>query len=151
MILNADVKKYIDRSILCWLATSNLDGQPNVSPKELFTHYEDKYIIIANVASPNTLKNIKQNPKVSVSFVDVLIQKGYQCKGVAQIITNKDENFSAIAKPLKKMAGENFPFNSLTLIEINSIKPILAPSYLFFPEIKEKDQIRNAKKQYGIN
>ncbi|MCB0658923.1 MAG: pyridoxamine 5'-phosphate oxidase family protein, partial [Saprospiraceae bacterium] len=33
MRLTSDVKKYLDRSVLCWLATISPDGSPNVSPK----------------------------------------------------------------------------------------------------------------------
>jgi len=49
------------------------------------------------------------------------------------------------------MAGEKFPFRSLTKITINSTKAILAPSYLFFPETREADQIEAAKKTYGLD
>jgi predicted pyridoxine 5'-phosphate oxidase superfamily flavin-nucleotide-binding protein len=36
-MITDDVKKYIDQSVLCWLATSNAQNEPNVSPKEMFT------------------------------------------------------------------------------------------------------------------
>ncbi len=37
-MLTSDIKKYIDQSVLCWLATVSKDGIPNVSPKEIFTY-----------------------------------------------------------------------------------------------------------------
>ena len=56
--------KYIDQSVLCWLATSDKDNFPNVSPKEMFTHFEDNKILIANIASPNSVANILENSNV---------------------------------------------------------------------------------------
>ena len=39
-MLTTEMKKYIDKSVLCWLATSNAENIPNVSPKEIFNYYE---------------------------------------------------------------------------------------------------------------
>lgn len=55
--LNEAVKKAIDESVLCWLATADTDNHPNCSPKEVFTYYNEK-IIIANIASPLTVSKI---------------------------------------------------------------------------------------------
>jgi len=131
-----DIFKYIDRSVLCWLATVDANGQPNVSPKEIFTHH-DGDIIIANIMSPQSIKNIKANPKVS-----------YQVKGRASIITKKDQSFNELHFPLFKLAGSDFPIASIIKIKIESSKKILAPRYVLFPETKELDQIARAKKQY---
>jgi len=112
-ILSPLIKTYIDKSVLCWLATANTDGQPNVSPKELFTYFDDNTLIVANIASPTSIKNIRQNAAVSVSFVDVFVQKGYKLIGKAALIKNTDTDFLEKAKKLKLMAGEAFPVNSL--------------------------------------
>ena len=107
--------------------------------------------MIANIAPPCSVKNIKQNNNVCISFIDILEQKGYQLKGKAIILNANDEHFQTIAIPLKKIAGEKYPFHSLIKVEINSSKPILAPSYLLYPDITVSDKINAAKKQYGLN
>lgn len=149
-MLNKEVKKYIDKSVLCWLATASNDNIPNVSPKEIFNYYNEDYIIVANIASPQTLKNIKQNPNICVSFIDVFVQKGYQIKGKAFIIDKKDETFSAMEAILLKMTEGKFPFSTITKIKVEIIKPILAPKYNLYPETTEAQQIETAKKIYGI-
>ena len=78
MILIEAIKQSIDKSILCWLATVSDAGMPNVSPKEIFQYYREDRVIIANIASPQSIKNIEQNPNICVSFIDILVQKGYQ-------------------------------------------------------------------------
>lgn len=150
MELSAEVKQKIDKSVLCWLATVSADLQPNVSPKEIFTHYQNDAIIIANIASPQTVKNIRSNNKVCVSFIDVLVQKGYQLKGLASIVSKADSDFSELEEKLLPMTQGIFPFNSITKVKVESVKKILAPSYIFFPDTKEKEQIESAKRTYRI-
>ena len=150
MILSSEIKKYIDDSVLCWLATSSADNTPNVSPKEVFTHFEGAYVIVANIASPQTVRNIKENPNVCVSFIDVLVQKGYQLKGEAEIVQPSLPGYAAMEKKLTAITGGKFPFATITRILISSAKPILAPSYQLFSETKEEDLVADAKKRYGL-
>jgi len=151
MELTTEIKKYIDHSVLCWLATVSAENIPNVSPKEIFNYYEKDKIIVANIASPQTVRNIKQNENVCISFIDILVQKGFQLKGKAKIIQKNDSEFSEMEKVLTKMTGGKFPFSTITKINIEEAKPIIAPKYMLNPETTEKEQIENAKKVYGIN
>lgn len=150
MHLTKDVKNAIEKSVLCWLATSSAHQIPNVSPKEAFHYYGDDKIIIANIASPQTLKNIKQNENVCVSFIDILVQKGFQVKGKARIVGKEDPLYDGMEQILLQIVGEKFPFKTITEIRVNTIKPIIAPSYLLYSETTEQDQIESARKTYGI-
>lgn len=152
MKLNKEIKHSIESSVLCWLASSSLDNIPNVSPKEIFTHIYDEYIIVANIASPNTVKNIQANPYICISVLDILVQKGYQLKGKATIISKSDQDFEELKAPLYLMAGDKFPFASITKMKVTSAKEILAPSYILYPDkTNEKDQIANAIKAYKLS
>ena len=148
-MLNSKIKTSIDKSVLCWLATSN-ENIPNVSPKEVFTYFDDFHIIVANIASPQTVKNIKNNPNVCMSFIDIFVQKGYQIKGKATIIDNSNPEFIRMEKMLLKITKGKYPFKTITSISVDSIKTIMAPSYLLYPETTEAEQIEAAKKAYGI-
>ncbi len=107
-------------------------------------------MLVANIASPQTVKNVKENPKVCVSFIDVFIQKGFQLKGDAFIVTKKNPDFEELSGPLLKITQGNYPFSSLTRIEISQTKPIIAPSYKLFPEIDDEKRIEEAYKNYGV-
>ena len=148
-MLTQEIKKYIDKSVLCWLATSDDENMPNVSPKEIFTFYEDDFIIIANIASPQSVHNIMHNPKICVSFIDVFVQKGFQLKGKARIIRKSDEEFELLNAPLLKMAGDKYPFSIIIKMKVEKVKRIIAPSYMLYPETTEKEQIESAKKLYN--
>ena len=150
MKLTTEIKKYIDHSVLCWLATASKENIPNVSPKEIFTYYKTNNIIIANIASPQTVKNIKQNKKVCISFIDVLVQKGFQLKGEAKIIGETDSEFIEMNIILQKLTNGKFPFSTITKISIEQVKPIIAPKYLLYPGTSEEEQIISAKKLYRL-
>ena len=145
-----EIKDYIDRSVLCWLATSSAENLPNVSPKEIFAFYGSGKIIIANIASPQSIRNIRENPQVCVSFIDILVQKGVQIKGRADIVKKTEAAFPEMEKVLLKMTGGKFPFSSIISISIEKVKPILAPKYILYPDTTEEEQIDSAKKAYGL-
>lgn len=150
MELTQEIKKSIDKCVLCWLATVSNDLIPNVSPKEVFNYYDANKIIIANIASPQSVNNIKQQNNVCVSFVDVLVQKGFQIKGNARIVQVGDSGFLEMEQVLLKITKGMFPFSSITEITIDTVKPILAPRYILFPDTTEASQIESAKKSYGF-
>jgi len=150
MELTTEIKAYINKCVLCWLATVSTENIPNVSPKEIFHYYGTDKIIVANIASPQTVRNIEQNDNVCVSFIDILIQKGFQVKGKARIIGKDDSEFSEMEKILSGMTDGKFPFATITEITLRQVKPIIAPKYILFPETTEKEQIESAKKTYRI-
>ena len=149
-MLNQEIRDYINRSVLCWLATSSNDNFPNVSPKEAFLAYDDDSIIIANIASPQSVRNIRENEKVCVSFIDVFVQKGYQLKGSAQIITKEHAGFDAMKNTLETLTKGKFPFSSITRVQVEKAKKIIAPSYILFPETTEEQQIAESKRSYQV-
>lgn len=149
-MITDEVKKYIDKSVLCWLATSNKQNEPNVSPKEIFTYKDDLTLLIANVASPNSIDNIKENPNVCVSFVDVFVQKGYKLKGTAILINKDDSDFKEKVKPLTDLFTDQFPIKSVIEIEVTKVDTIKAPSYFIYPDRTEQFQVESAMRTYKV-
>ena len=131
-------------------ATVSSKNIPNVSPKEIFTYFENSYLLIANIASPQSVHNIKENEKVCVSFIDIFIQKGFQIKGSAIIIKRSQKSFYEKIKPLTKLAGNKFPIASIIEVKISEIKPIIAPKYMLYPETTDEEQIESALKTYKV-
>lgn len=84
-MLNEAVRTDIDNSVLCSLATVDADGTPNVSPKEIFAAHGDDRIVVADIASPQSVKNLRVNPRACVSFIDVFRQRGFKIVGTAGI------------------------------------------------------------------
>ncbi len=150
-VLTDAVRKAASRSVLCWLATVDANGQPNVSPKEVWTIADDRHVVVANIASPVTVRNIGQQPQVCLSFVDVLVQKGFKLTGTARELLPAEADYAAWAAPLLAMAGDRIPVRSVLLITVQTVQPIVAPSYWLFPETTtEASQIEAARRSYGL-
>ena len=141
----------LDGCVLCWLATVDAQGQPHVSPKEVFAVFDEQHLVIAHIASPISVRNIQQNPKVCVSLIDIFVQKGWKLMGHAQYVNARDDAFHAHAKPLLPMAGDQFKIQGVFLVAVEQAHPIIAPSYRFYPDTTtEQAQIEAAMKTYGV-
>ena len=151
IIMTTEVRESVERSVLCWLATSDENGQPNVSPKEVFAVADDQSLVVANIASPRSARNIKVNQKVCLSFVDIFVQKGFKIIGTATEVKPSDLEYSRWAGPLLKMVGDRYPIHSVLVVKAILAEPIVAPSYRLYPaETTEESQIRSALRTYGV-
>ena len=150
-MFNNEILSSINSSVLCWLATSSADNVPNVSPKEAFAASEPDTLVIANIASPKSAANVRDNPNVCVAFVDIFTQKGFQVFGTASLVKRTDREFDLLAKPLEEVTRGQFPFATLFRVVSNKVKPIIAPSYMLYPETTEQQQIESSMKSYGLD
>lgn len=137
-------------SVLCWMATVSPDGVPNVSPKEVFALLDAETLVVADIASPVTVRNLRANPQVCVSFVDVFRQTGYKLQGRAEVIPPRDARFAALAAPLVEIMGGQFPIRHVLRLTIDTATPIIAPSYRLHPDRSVADRIAEAMTTYGV-
>ena len=150
-MLNESVREAARRSVLCWLATVDVDGQPNVSPKEVWAIADEQHVVVAHIASPVSARNIAQQPQVCLSFVDVFVQKGYKLLGLAREVHANDPGFAVWAEHLLAMVGQRFTIQSVLVIQVQSVAAIVAPSYRFYPnETTEASQVASAMRTYGV-
>ena len=150
-MLPPDLLNSAKRSVLCWLATVDEIGQPNVSPKEIFAPFDDDHLVIANIASPTSVRNLRKNHQVCVSFIDVFVQKGFKVVGTARNIGPEDPEFQYWSAPLHALAGPRFPLRSVIVVKATAVEPIVAPSYRLYPaETTEQSQVESAMRTYGV-
>jgi hypothetical protein len=150
-LLTDAVREAAHRSVLCWLVTVDVEGQPNVSPKEVWAIADEQHVVVAHIASPISARNIAQHPQVCLSFVDVFVQKGFKLLGRAREVLADDPEFATWAKPLLAMVGQRFTIHSVLVIQVQSVAAIVAPSYHFYPhETTEASQVASALRQYGM-
>ena len=151
-MLTPEILSAANRSVLCWLATADESGQPNVSPKEIFAIFDSEYLVIANIASPSSARNIEANSCVCVSFIDVFVQKGFKVVGTASNVRKQDNTFALWVAPLKAKTASRYPIHSVFVVHATSVEPILAPSYrLYQAETTEESQIQSALRVYGVH
>lgn len=149
-MLNEAVREDIRNSVLCWLATVDADGQPNVSPKEMFVDHGDNALVIADIASPVSSRNVATNPLVCVSFIDVFRQRGFKIAGRARIVERDDPEFDVVGARLVAMAGPDFRVRQIIHVTISKVSRIWAPSYAIFPDRTVEEQRRRGLATYGV-
>lgn len=142
--------EYINRSVLCWLATADASGAPNVSPKEVFAVLGTDMMLVANIGSPASVRNIKTNPKVCVSFVDIFVQKGCKVLGTAEVVLPADPRYREMEAALYPIAQGAFQIHSIIAVHVTEVESIIAPSYRLVPGTTEQSQVASAMRTYGV-
>lgn len=149
-LINEALRIDIAGSVLCWLATADASGRPNVSPKEIFAAFGDNQLVVADIASPVSVANITVNPQVCVSFVDIFRQRGFKIEGRAHLVERDRPRFAEVGTELLHMAGPDFPIRAVIVVEIEKVSRIWAPSYRLFPERSETGRMKAAFDAYGV-
>lgn len=149
-MFNDAVFEDIANSVLCWLATVGEDGQPNVSPKEIFTAHGSDALLIADIASPVSVRNIAHNPLVCVSFVDVFAQRGFKIAGRARLVEREDPEFATFGPILADLAGPDFPVRRAIHVTATRVSRVRAPSYTLFPDRTVEEQRERGYATYRV-
>ena len=150
-MLTEEISDCAGRATLCWLATVDATGHPNVSPKEVFAVFDTRHLVIAHIASPTSVRNIRSHERVCVSFIDIFVQKGCKVTGQAQYVARAHPDFAHWAQPLLPLAGPRFTLHGVIVVKALAVEPILAPSYRLYPsETTEASQVASALKTYGV-
>ena len=86
--------------------------------------------MFADIASPATVANIHQNPKVEVNVVDPIVRKGYRFKGVAEVFTS-GKTFKRGVALLRERGYATPPgrIRSIVVIEVVEAAAVLSPAY----------------------
>lgn len=137
-------------AVLCWLATVDANNRPNVSPKEIFAQAAEDILVIADIASAGSVRNIRANPAVCVSLIDIFLQQGRKLEGSATIIPPGHEDFPPLSAPLVRMTGGRFPIRHVIRVRVERASAIRAPSYAFFPDRSEEELQADAYRSYGV-
>lgn len=140
----------VEKPILCWLATVDTNNRPNVSPKEIFAETSANRLVIADIASARSVRNISENPAVCVSLIDIFLQRGRKLEGKAEIIAPDHPDFPTLAAPLLEKTGGAFPIRHVISVDIERTSPIRAPSYVLFPDRSEAELRADAYRTYGV-
>ena len=94
--LNDEAKKIIGEFGPALIATASKEGKPNVSPKGSFRVLDDENVVFANIASPRTMANIKENPQLTAIIFDRSTRKGCRIWGKAEVV-NSGEIFNTLS------------------------------------------------------
>jgi uncharacterized protein len=111
--LTEEAKRAIETIRPALIATASKTGKPNVSAKGSLRILDDEHIIFADVSSPRTVTNIKENPQVAIICLDSVTRKGCRIWGKSEII-NSGEIFEKIASEFTRRS-----VNIKSVVKIN--------------------------------
>ena len=100
--LTEDAKKIIGEFGPALIATANKEGKPNVSPKGSFRILDDEHVVFANIASPRTITNLKENPQLTAIMFDRSTRKGCRIWGKAELLDSGNLFDSLSAEYVKR-------------------------------------------------
>ena len=84
-------------------------------------------MIFADIRSPQSVKNIEQNPSVEVNVVDPLVRKGYRFKGRGSV-HRSGEVFERGCQTYRNM-GATSEIQAVVLIRVDRALPLISPAY----------------------
>ena len=115
---------------LGFVATVRPDGKPNLSHKGTLTIFDDEHLIFADIASPQTSENLRQNPEVVVEVVNPFSRKGYRFRGKA-LVVSVDKNAAPYISFYENwgLTQVESRVKNFVLIEVYLSELILSPAY----------------------
>lgn len=101
--ISEEAKRIIAATQPAFVATASKNGRPNVSPKGSFRVIDDDHVAFAEIASPGTIANIRENPQVEAMVFSPDTWGGCRVRGKAEILESGDllESFKAQFAPMK--------------------------------------------------
>jgi len=96
--LSPDMIDAIARIKPAMVATSGKDGQPNVSPKGSVGVLDDQHLVFADLRSPQTINNLRENPQVSIIGFDCMQRKGWRVWGTVDAILTSGELYDQFSR-----------------------------------------------------
>jgi uncharacterized protein len=125
-ILTDDMRRVVEEQQLGFIATVCADGTPNLSPKGTTAVWDDEHLVFADICSPGTIANLRQNPSVEINVVDNLSRKGYRFKGTATIL-HGDRFEEALAFYRKR--SSTTAKQHVVLVKVERAAPLISPAY----------------------
>lgn len=142
-ILTEDMQRVVNEQRLGYIATVCPDGTPNLSPKGTTTVWDDDHLIFADICSPNTVANLRQNPALEINVVDTMLRKGYRFKGTAAIFAEGPQFDEMVA--FYRRRGSVSPIQHIVLVKVERALPVISPAYDLG---RTEEQVRSQWERY---
>jgi len=140
-VITKEIIDFLNLQKLGYVATVSSDGKPNISPKGTIIGWSSETLAFADIRSPDTMKNLIDNPNVEINVIDPLLRKGYLFQGTARLL-NDGTLYQEILNHYRQN-GIKSPINSIVLVDVSCVSDVISPLYdlgISEDEIKSKWQ-----------
>ena len=97
------------------IATAGRDGKPNVSAKGSFRVLDDDHLLFADISSPRTIANLRENPHLSAIVLHPRTMRGCRIWGRGEILDSGDL-FNELSE---EFAGKGMKVNHVVKIRVD--------------------------------
>jgi len=149
-IITDDMRRIVRATRLCFAATVDEDGSPNLSLKSSLMVYDDGHLVFANIASPNTVRNLRRNPAIEINAIDIFARRGYRFKGTAELMLPGRPEYDFVAEPFWAENGKQFPVHEVVKVAVERAAPVLSPAYTYINGLTEEDLRQAYLAKYGV-
>lgn len=129
MKLTADMERVVSEQKLCFAATVCADGSPNLSPKGTVAVWGPRELAFLDLASPQTIENLRRNPRIELNVVDQRLRKGYRFKGRAEVLTAPEEVEAAFDRFDARAAQARGRARAVVVVQVEEARPLISPIY----------------------
>ena len=116
--LTEEAKKLLGDLRPALIATAGKDGLPNVSAKGSLQVIDDDTLVFADVASPRTIANLRENPQVSIICLEVATRKSCRVWGTSEVL----DSGSLFDQVAGAMAVRNMKPNNVVKITVTDVE-----------------------------
>lgn len=115
----AEVQEFM-KDKMAWVSTASPEGVPNATPKGTVRVLDDEHLMFADLFSLKTRANLQKNPKMAVTVIDEKTRKGYQLKGVAELL-DSGPLFDQMAEQLKQAPMQLPPLQYVVKLAVDAV------------------------------
>ena len=94
-MITRTMRQLIEENTIALVATVTPDGAPAVSPKGTTVILDERTIAFGDIRSPQTVRNIRNNPAVELNFIDVFRRQACRLKGRGEYVERGSPRFEA--------------------------------------------------------
>jgi predicted pyridoxine 5'-phosphate oxidase superfamily flavin-nucleotide-binding protein len=116
--LTEEAKKAIGEIRPSLVATASKTGKPNVSAKGSLHVLDDEHLLFADISSPRTISNIKENPQVAVICLDAARRKGCRIWGRGEILSSGE----LFDKTVAEFASRNMKVKDVVKVFVEEVE-----------------------------
>lgn len=148
VLISQELKEVLEASKLCFFATVDEDGSPNLSPKASLKVWDNQHLIFANIASPRSVSNLANRPDVCINVVDFFKRKGFKINGMASVYKQGTEEYEEVSNSFWETNGKSYPIPSVVKIRVTEISPVISPAYTYGEDLDEEVITKTFHKVY---
>jgi uncharacterized protein len=112
----------------------------------IITVWDDDHLVFADIRSPRTIANLKQNPSIEINVVDWFTRKGYRFKGIATVIES-GSLFNELVSFYEQQGLFDAPrrIQTIVMVKVQRALALISPAY--DGDVTE-DQVRSRWEDY---